>query len=472
MKRRLSFLIGFLVIAHAFGQIELRKAKALAKTLVNTYLECGNSPPGISIAMLKDGKIIYAQGFGYSDIESKKRVTTETKFRAASVSKMMTVTAMAKLVQGNKLDLDLPIQTYVPEFPEKLYPITPRLVSGHLSGISHYSSYDRREKRFYESVDESLKVFSHLDLRFAPGTDARYSTYGYTLLSAVVEGASGLPFLEYLEKEIFCPLKMSSTGPHLIDTEIDDMTELYSIDGTGEISKIQSPEDPSYKWGGGGMISTPSDLVRMGNAYLNGFFRSEIVDEMVKSQKLVTGKETAIGVGWRRSWDIRGRRIFEHAGSMGGARSVICVFPEQNFSIAIMANARRPHRIEEMAHVLALPFLEKRFPEQPPSGRGTVTFGISDGEKVIQKEGEVILDGSKDRIVVDEGEGKSKTYKMTYLQRENLYVINTPDGMLFTTIEIGENEIIGKSIRYGGPLNVPPTFENPYLFFEGKFIKI
>jgi CubicO group peptidase (beta-lactamase class C family) len=279
------------------------RASEQADRLLTAFMGSEGSPPGLSVAISIDGKILYARGFGYSDVETKDPVTARTRFRAASVSKMMTATAMAVLMQEGRLDADAPMQEYSPAFPEKAHPISPRLLAGHLSGIAHYAPGDRIEKRFYASVNEALAVFSHQDLLFEPGTGYAYSTHGYTLLSSVVEGASGKPFLEYMESKIFRPLGMLATGPHMINEVMKDMTQLYSIDGSGKASAVQDPEDPSYKWGAGGMVSTPSDLVRLGNAYMNGFLKPEIVQEMFQSQKLVSGEETGIGIGWRTSWD-------------------------------------------------------------------------------------------------------------------------------------------------------------------------
>lgn len=249
MKKIVCLLLPFFIAIDATGQRELGQSKDLVNTLVNAYLKSEGSPPGVSVAILRNGELIYAEGFGYADVAAKKEVTTATQFRAASVSKVMTATALAKLMQENKLDLDQPVQQYVPQFPEKSYPITPRLLAGHLAGMPHYSFTDRTEKRFYPSVEDALSVFSHQKLLSEPGTRYSYSTHGYTLLSAVVEGASGLPFLEYMKKEIFQPLDMASTGPDLRNEEMKNKSELYAVNQSGTASIIADPEDPSYKWG-------------------------------------------------------------------------------------------------------------------------------------------------------------------------------------------------------------------------------
>ncbi|PCJ98817.1 MAG: hypothetical protein COA50_00840 [Flavobacteriaceae bacterium] len=450
-------------------QKELQNSKELANSLMNIYMESENSPPGISIAISKNDSIIYARGFGYADIASKEMVTAKTQFRAASVSKIMTATAIAKLIQDNRLDLDNPIQDYVPEFPEKEHTITARGIAGHIAGMPHYAASDKIEKRFYGSVTESLKTFSHQKLLYEPGSDYNYSTHGYTLLTAAVEGASGVAFLEYLDKEIFSPLKMTSTGPHLINEEMEHMTTLYAMDQLGKVSVVEHPEDPSYKWGAGGMVSTPSDLVKMGNGYLNGFLQAEIVNEMFQSQKLTSGEETGVGIGWRSNRDPQGRRVFEHAGWMQGTRSVICVFPDHNLSIAMMSNTQRPYNVEETAHLLASLFLGNSSPKQQLFGKAEVLIAINNNDDSIETKGELILDGTNDRLVIVDGDGKLKTHKIIYLQRGDLYAVITTDGILFAAINLTNNKVVGKLIKYYSPQYSPATFDDPIISFEGQF---
>jgi CubicO group peptidase (beta-lactamase class C family) len=438
-----------------------------ADRLLNAFMGSEGSPPGLSVAISIDGQILYARGFGYSDLETKDPVTAKTRFRAASVSKMMTATAMAVLMQEERLDADATIQEYSPAFPEKTHPISPRLLAGHLSGIAHYSPGDRIEKRFYASVNEALAVFSHQDLLFEPGTGYAYSTHGYTLLSSIVEGASGKPFLEYMDQEIFRPLGMLATGPHMINEAMKDMTQLYSIDGSGKASAVQDAEDPSYKWGAGGMVSTPSDLVRLGNAYMNGFLKSETVKEMFQSQKRVSGEETGVGIGWRTSRDFEGRRVFEHAGSMEGTRSYLGIFPDQKFSIAIMSNSQRPHNIEETAHVLSSLFLSKSQPGHHLRATSEVTYsGSTQGDKVEGK-GDLFLDGIDDRLVLEDALGQPETHRMMYLQRDSVYAVVTGYGILFATVDLQKDRVLGKVIRYGSPRLRSPAIDVPFIVFEG-----
>ena len=469
MKKRSFLLIMCVIFFSGCAQTRDEDPQELARTMANELVGKKWMPPGMSIAILQKGKIVFAEGFGFADLENKIPVTTKTQFRAASVSKLMTATALIKLAQENHLDLDAPINGYVPEYGPKKYSITARELSGHLSGIPHYSASDRIEKRFYNSVMESLQVFSHIELLYEPGTEYLYSTHGYTLLSAVIEKISGQSFLDYTQKEIFKPLDMYYTGP--ADMRIKrspNMTELYNLNREQMPQKIENPEDPSYKWGGGGMISTPTDLVKLGNAYLNGFIHSNILDDVFKSQKLNSGEETGVGIGWRRNWDMQGRPVFEHAGAMGGSRSILSIFPEHELVIAIMANTYSPRNIEETAHMVALPFLSEATPQKQPKGEWDITLTTIDSNgQEIRETGLLVLDGSADRIVLGSGESDGITFPLTYMNRENIYALAHPSGLLYTKLHMEKALPTGYCFRYRSPRNQPPAEDEPFILFRG-----
>ena len=369
------------------------------------------------------------------------------------------------------MELDSAVHIYVPSFPLKAHRFSVKQLAGHLSGIPHYTSQDRRERRYYNSVEESLGVFSHIDLLHKPGAAYQYSTHGYTLLSAVIEGASESSFLDYLNKAVFKPLGMRDSGPHLLAEPSENMTVLYDIKEQQAVP-ASNPEDPSYKWGGGGMVSTPSDLVRMASGYLNGFIKPGIVSQLFTSQSLNSGEETGVGVGWRRSWDMLGNRVFEHAGGMQGTRTVLSIFPDQQFSIALMTNANSIWRIEETAHLLALPFLTKSELVEQPRGTADVTIRIWNNEMLpAEKKGRLILDGTNDQLVMDSDKDNPQSFRLIYLERTNIYALVHPHGLLYTTIAFDQAKVSGCIMHYGSSRNSPPGEENPRFVFEGVFSK-
>ncbi|HEU5021990.1 MAG TPA: serine hydrolase domain-containing protein, partial [Bryobacteraceae bacterium] len=170
--------------------------------------------PGFSIAVARAGRIVWSEGFGFANVEQGVAVTPLTRFRLGSVSKVVTAAGLARLVEEGKIDLDAPVQRYVPDFPRKQWPITTRELAGHLAGIRHYTEQDfavtLKGAPHYDSVSTSLGIFKNDPLLFEPGTKYSYSSYGWNLISAVMEGASGEDFLTYMQHAVFDPLGLRS----------------------------------------------------------------------------------------------------------------------------------------------------------------------------------------------------------------------------------------------------------------------
>ena len=320
--------------------------------------------PGLSVAVAVAGQVVWTEGFGYADLEQRVPVTPRTRFRLGSVSKVLTVAAVARLHQEGRLDLDAPIQKYVPTFPDKGSPITTRQLAGHLGGIRHYQGKDFSKDRnidfeHYNNVLDSLKIFQDDPLLVPPGTRYQYSTFGYTLISQAVESAAGRGFLDYMEQEIFQPLGMRQTVADRTELIISDRTRFYRRDPGGKQTNA-AYVDSSYKWAGGGFLSTAEDLVLFGSSHLRpGFFKSETLGLLFTTQRTSDGKETGVGIGWRVGSDSNKRRVFHHAGSISGGRSVIVIYPDEGVVIALLSNlGETPPAVEQTALALAEPFLE------------------------------------------------------------------------------------------------------------------
>ena len=150
---------------------------------------------------------------------------------------------------------------------------------------------------------------------------------------------------------------MSGTRPDRKDTVDEERASFYVRTENG--FEVAAPIDPSYKWGGGGMLSTVLDLVAFGQAHLEpGFLIDATLERVLTSQHTTEGDETGVGVGWRLARDAWGRRVAHQAGSMDGARSVVVVYPDEEVVVALMTNvALHPLAAEATAQMLADPFL-------------------------------------------------------------------------------------------------------------------
>ncbi len=308
-----------------------------ARMIVTAIME-ESGTPGMSVAVGIDGSIVWSQGFGYADVENRTPVWEQTKFRIGSVSKPVTAAAVALLVEQGKLDLDAPVQGYVPSFPEKRWPVTTRQLAGHLSGMRHYNGEEFLSSRRYETVMEGLEIFQDDTLLFRPGERFSYSSYAWNLISAIVEGASGEDFLTYMEENVFDPLGMRQTVAGHTDSIIPHRTRFYHRNGDGYV--LNAPfVDNSYKWAGGGFLSTPEDLVRFGMAHLDGsFLKPETIEMLWASQRTNAGEATEYGIGWSVVTEDGEVRLASHGGGSIGGTTFLLVLPEQKAVIAIVGN--------------------------------------------------------------------------------------------------------------------------------------
>lgn len=308
-----------------------------ARALVEAELETSRLP-GLSIAVAVDGDVIWSEGFGYADIEAQEPVTTTSKFRVGSVSKPYTATAVAQLMTAGRLDVDAPIQAYVPTFPEKEWTVTTRQVGGHIAGIRHYEGNENLSAVEYPTVEAGLDIFKDSPLLFEPGMRYSYSSYGWNLISAVVEGASGQDFLSYMDEHVFDPLAMTSTEADWATQDIADRVSFYVRDADG--SPVPAPYvDNSYKWAGGGFLSTPEDMIRFAEAHRQpGFLTQDALHFLMTTQVLLDGSATGYGFGWTSSEDDAGRRLVGHTGGSVGGTTLLTMNPETGVIVAMAIN--------------------------------------------------------------------------------------------------------------------------------------
>ena len=298
--------------------------------------------PGASICVMRDGEVIWSHAFGMADLEQRVPVTTETRFRVGSVSKAMTSVALGRLVEDGLLDLDAPVQHYVPRFPAKRYPVTVRQVAGHLAGIRHYLTGEFENQKHYASPTEGIEMFAADSLLFEPGMRFEYSSHGYVLLAAVIEGASGRPYLEYMRSAVLDPAGMTHTAAEHPDSIIAGRGRYYTrADSTGPI--VNAPYvDNTYKWASGGFLSTAEDLARFGDRLLSGgLLRAETVALLWTPMRTADGTPTDYGIGWSVEQDSLGHRRVRHSGGSVGGTAHLIIYPDERVVVAVLVNSDR-----------------------------------------------------------------------------------------------------------------------------------
>ena len=269
----------------------VQQARQIARTgLVEQNL------PGLSVAVGVGGDVVWAEGFGWANIENRVPVTPEMRFRIGTASTALTSAAVGLLLEQGKLKLDDVIQLYVPAFPEKQWPVTLRQLMGHLAGVRNdggdegplYSQHCNRP------VD-ALPAFANRTLLFEPGTQYRYSSYGWILMSAAVEAAAAEPFLAFMQKRIFEPVGMDGTGADSMEAMSDRVTFYFPRFAADPRYGPDPMRDVDYSCYAGASVflSTPTDLVRFAMAIDGGkLLQPATVQLLQASQRLSTGEET------------------------------------------------------------------------------------------------------------------------------------------------------------------------------------
>ena len=315
--------------------------------------------PGLSVSVGIQGRLIWSKGYGYADIEQQVPVDpTSTKFRVGSVAKPMTALALVKLVTQKRIDLDADVRRYVPAFPKKKNAFTVRQLAGHLACIRHYAGDEAYSRKHYSSVIESLNIFKDDPLICVPGAEWKYSSYGYNLLSAVIEQAAEKPFLDYMAESVFVPLGMTATGPDQLKELVPNRGRYY-LRINGKI--YNEPEvDNSYKWASGGFLSTTDDLARFGLAHMNNqLVTSEMRNLLWTEQKTTAGKGTGYGIGWRTELDGKRNRWIGHGGGSIGGTTMLWLYLDDGMVISMASNQT------ELDYGDILPRLQTLFAEHP-----------------------------------------------------------------------------------------------------------
>jgi len=301
--------------------------------------------PGLSVAVGAGNEIVWAEGFGWADIDKRVPVAPNMKFRIGTASTALTSAAAGLLLEKGRLKLDEKIQTYVPEFPAKQWPVTLRQVMAHVAGIR---SDGGDEGPLFgvqcEKPLDALPYFKDSELRFEPGTEYRFSRFGWILVSAAIEDVTNEAFLSFMRKQIFEPLGMDHSEA---DSETaPDRVSFYFPRFASDPRYGPDPMRPlnySCYAGASVFLSTPSDLVRFAMAINSGKLLQPATVQLLQTpQRLSSGKETGYGLGWDlESATLAGKptAVVGHDGdSLGGVVGSFMTFPEHGIVVSALSN--------------------------------------------------------------------------------------------------------------------------------------
>lgn len=329
--------------------LELRKD--VLETMQAMVVE--HSLPSLSLSISLEGEIVFAEAIGYADVEEQIPASVDTRYSVGSVAKPMTGIALARLVDEGTLRWDVDIHKYLPEYPKLDYDLTIRQLASHTGGISH-SSMHRTRYEFLEVEDRTspidvLDLCTDDPLAFEPGTNFLYSSSGYVLLSALIESASGTDYIQFMKSNVWMPLGMNSTAHDTSKERGVAQARYYSgVAPSGSFIPAIRNRDRSFLFGGGGFISTPSDLVRLGSAVFRDEFLSQEVKRTMLTPVVLEGGEVnkqSYGIGWRMKpmsavgLDDRELAVVHHGGvTANAATAFLLLVPEYKAALAFSSN--------------------------------------------------------------------------------------------------------------------------------------
>ncbi len=339
---RLLPLAAGLLLAHAsLPAQEVSPAKAKRIDSLFASYRAPNTP-GCALGIYRDGRVIFAKGYGTADLEHAVPIVPWTVFDIGSTSKQFTAAALILLAEDGKLSLDDDVRKYIPELPDYGHVITLRQLLHHTAGVRDYlglmvmSGIDRED---LATMDDALRIITHQrGLDFEPGTKHAYSNSGYILAAEVVRRVSGKSLRAFTTERIFAPLSMTHT------LFADDHTMIIRNRAIGyeegDDKALHRSMNMIEAAGDGLLHTTVEDLSRWDRNFIDMTVGGqELIREMLRPAVLSNGDTVPYGGGLEFG-TFRGVKIVEHEGANAGYRADLLRIPSEHLSVAILANCR------------------------------------------------------------------------------------------------------------------------------------
>jgi CubicO group peptidase (beta-lactamase class C family) len=307
--------------------------------------------PALSAAVMVDGRRVWASAVGLADIAAGRAVDLDTQFRLGSTSKAINALAAGVLIDAGRLELDRSVRGPLPDLPAHYQPVTFRQAISHTAGVPDYGLclcfpvWEHRNRRHFAGVRDALRVFEQRPLLFAPGTDFRYSSYGANLSGAAIEALAGQEYTAFVADAVFRPLGMRHSGADRVGAAAANRAAFYEV-SEGSY-KLADPVDNSIRYPSGGLVSTPSDMLAAGHAFLgHGVVSPATVALLLTPQPLAHGRANPQGyaLGIRVANDKRlfdgevVTTLYSHHGTAVGSTSYFAVYPEYGLVISLLMN--------------------------------------------------------------------------------------------------------------------------------------
>lgn len=343
--------------------------------------------PGVSIAVVKDGKPLIVKGYGFSNVEHQVAVKPETIFQSGSVGKQFTAMAVMLLVDEGKISLDEKISKYLGEVPESWRNITVRHLLTHTGGLTDYTQDFNLWQDYTE--EELLKKAQGVPTAFAPGEKWQYSNLGYLTLGVLIHKVSGKFYGDLLQERVFKPLGMTTARVISEADIIPNRAMGYRLEN-GEL-KHQTWVAPQFNTtADGALYLTALDMIKWDDALTKGkLLKKESYEQMWTPVKLNNGQTSPYGFGWALG-NVNGHKSIEHGGAWQGFKAFILRYPGDKLTVIVFANLIQTNegRIARGIAALCEPSLIPK-PIEDPEPRATA---LVRGQLVKLAEGKPDLD--------------------------------------------------------------------------------
>lgn len=389
--------------------------------------------PGVSVAVVKDGEVVLAKGYGLANVELGVPATADTVYQLASVTKTFTATAVMMLAKEGKLSLDDRITERLPDLPAAWKDVTVRHLLNHTSGIKSYTSvpdFHKSPRKDY-APGEILAFVAKQPMDFKPGEKWSYNNTGYLLLGMLIEKVAGKPYGEFMAERIFKPLGMSRTRANDLRAVVPGRAQGYEWDG--KALKNGEYVSPSQPFAAGMLLSSVGDLVKWDAAIASHALLDEPrIEEMWKPTRLGGGGEAEYGYGWSTA-KVNGHRRVSHGGGIQGFSTELSRFPEDRLTVIVLTNADGGHA-EAMARKVAglvVPALANKA-EDPIEDKEPATTarlrGIFEGALKGEVDERLFSDEAKKRLVPRIREDKERLASFGALKTFQLLERKDHDG--------------------------------------------
>ncbi|WP_017733244.1 serine hydrolase domain-containing protein [Nafulsella turpanensis] len=346
--------------------IDLKRIESVADSLAYAHL-AENFMPGMTVAVARNGEVVFSRGYGKADVEMGVAAGTETVYPIASISKQFTAATIMRLVEKGKISLEDSITKFLPNYPVQGHHVTVHHLLNHTSGIKSYTDLGEEAQQKLRqglSYEEMLELFAKEPFDFKPGEHFRYNNSGYYLLGQIIGKVTGIPYEAYVEEELLQPLGLHHTlfgsPERIIPKRAKGYKYERSIDG-----KLLNAFPPHLKNNAaGGLYSTAGDLVRWTHLLHSGKVVSpESLQKMTTPTALSSGGTRTYGYGLDLA-QLGDHPKVVHVGDIDGFNSSLAFYPEDSLTVVVLANSDDTQH-QEIEEFLARAALGMELPQVP-----------------------------------------------------------------------------------------------------------